>query len=317
MDDAEQDAERFESIPWSTLLPESRPPLSRWVVIAAIAVVVVVGVVVVGRGLSGAESRSPVAAPRLTDTSLVPPAATTATDASAATQPVTASTAVMDESVPPPTPYSEADLMAALPDEIPRSVVVRAEWFVTDFFTMDGDQDTSTVLSPSTPHGAATPERGDALASSPSAIETDPGDVGGGVSYVEWARATDAERVDDRSYEVVVAFRTLAGPFAGEVIRQPVRTVAVRVGVDEQGRTHVLDLPEPRVTEAAVAARPIALELGPVPDDVSAAIVDRATTAGFDAEVVGGGRDAHGWRVTINMRDPSGLVFPMVVHQPG
>ncbi|MCL1598473.1 MAG: hypothetical protein M3094_04770, partial [Actinomycetia bacterium] len=96
---------------------------------------------------------------------------------------------------------SEADLMAGAPEVQPAGgefeLIAIAEWFVTDYFTIDGSPETArsvrALLSPvagtiDLPH------------------EADPAPP---ITYVEWARATDSRRVTEGEFAVDVVYRTI------------------------------------------------------------------------------------------------------------
>lgn len=184
--------EHYESVPWSALTAAARQPPWLVYVIAGAVVALVVGMV-------AARSR-PAASPPSTVTTL----------------PAVAETTV---------PLSEADLWAGLVDHS-RVAVMRAEWFVTDYFTVDGLESRAADL--------ADPLGGDA----PAPPET--------ISYVEWARAWEVQQVSDSEYHVKVAVRLLTDSGDG-FERSPVRAVGVRVRVSPDGGTRVLDIPEPLV----------------------------------------------------------------------
>jgi hypothetical protein len=168
----ERPAEEVEHIPWSQLLEEHRAARP-WAVYAAAGVIAAVAIGIVGARILRADG--PTADLGVT------------TSATTSTLP-----APVDEVVPPsPAAYSEADLLAVYPLAGDREAAARAEWFVTDYFTRDGEGD-------------------------------DP------PTSVEWARALDVEREEPDRLRVTVAFRNVTAAGSGWE-RGPVRAVAVTV----------------------------------------------------------------------------------------
>jgi hypothetical protein len=218
--------------------------------------------------------------------------------------PVTpATTAVAGGEEPAPTVvtlplYSEADLMADPPDPLARAAIVRAEWFVTDYFTSDLEPNGSADLRAALPAGP---------------MPVFPQDDGDGISYVEWARAYDVAEAGDGAYRVSVAFRMLGAPPERGFSRQPVRAVDVLVAVTSDGGTTVLDLPAP-------ARMPPGPEPVPWPegeDDLPQAVLDAAADAaegwGSEPRVVSAHQVDGGWRVVLTIADGVGNRWPMAV----
>jgi hypothetical protein len=232
-------------------------------------------------------------------------AAVAASPATVAPAPVVTSTVAVE----PPRLYREADLvvaeadvMAVIPQFDSLLVTARAEWFVTDFFTVDGDVAGFDSLQETLPIGAAT---------------TWTHESGAGVSYVEWARAVSVDPGESGRFEVVVLFRALAGSDRGSLERQPVRAVAVVVAVDDSGAVAVADLPRPVALPSAYRVDAIAVGGEDVPEDVSAAAArTAATTWGLEFTVVDATLDQGMWRVAVLAADPSGLEWPLIVRLP-
>lgn len=195
------ESEEYEQIPWSNLVTETQPPIDRRLYVAA-GVIGALIVLILGVRLFA----SPAAAPSDMSMNTMPP--------------TVEGTVASPEQSPTQTPpvsvvgaITEADLMAAHPEisEHPFVAGFIAEWFVTDFFTRDGSEETVRDLETrligglvaDLPHGD--PERRD--------------------TFVEWARAFT---VDDRGSiaEVEVAYRTVHAVDAG-FVRDPVRAVSV------------------------------------------------------------------------------------------
>lgn len=195
--------------------------------------------------------------------------------------------------------YSEADLMAVLPDEEMRAAAMRAEWFVTDFFTADESVGQDRILS-GLPEGVLS-----------LALPLRSGDRG--TSYVEWARAYRVVPLAPSRYRVSVAFRMLAGSSADDLSRTTVWAVTVDVEVGVGGSTGVIDLPSPAMPpEALVLAAPTVGEVEAPPDVLAAALL---ATAGFGSSPVplSTDLDAAGWRIVVVVEDEFGLHWPLVV----
>lgn len=309
MDDDERDAERFESIPWSSLLPEENDRRTKWLGIGAAVVLAVVAGLVAFRMFGSSPSGTVVAidpAPAQLDTGGVAAVSTTAAlpDLPADSEGPTSTQG--PGSGPVGVPYSEADLMAAVPDISMRAATMRAEWFVTDYFTVDADASPDSVAASLVPlEGIALPHV------SPR-----------GVSYVEWARAYAVVPLPASGYRVAVAFRTLSAPKGEAVARRPVRAVEVDVAVEPDGATFVLELPRPISLPAPTLGRQqdlIGSGIGSqaaAPAEVEAAAIATAGAAGVTASVLGAEPRDGGWRVVIAVVDESGMAFPLSVWLP-
>jgi hypothetical protein len=283
------EAEEVESVPWSELIAEERPPhdLRRLITL----VVSMLGAAVVGAVVARA--------------AWTPSAPTVIAPGLPATAQPAASDAPMTEgsstTVTLPPLYSEADLMADPPDPDERAAVVRAEWFVTDYFTADYEPAGSADVRAALPGSALLPDL--------------PQDGSGGISYVEWARAFDVAPAAGGAYLVSVAYRALGAPADGAFIRLPVRAVDVMVQVDESGAS-VVDLPRP-------AALPAGPEPPPWPEQgVSppAEIVDRAAVRaavwGTEPRLVSAAAVTEGWRVVMTVADGVGNRWPLAIVIP-
>lgn len=264
--------EEHEEIPWSMLVEHDRRSRSRMLYIAAAVIVALVVIVAAVRwvdghrhGIDPAETVIPVV------TTTIPPA-------------------------PPTTLVSEADLMAVDSSIDHLAAIARAEWFVTDYFTIDG---------------AAVPEFLAAFPDDAVLPELPQSSGEPAVSFVEWARATALATHGD-GYVVTVLFRTLYENTEQRFERSPVRAVDVIVIVDGQ-RTAVADLPIP--VEAPVAH---GLSGWPQPsgDATEAAIASALEYAGVFTEnpaLIDSGGSGTEWRVVFSVDDPSGATFPMVL----
>ncbi len=209
------DAEEYEQIPWANLVADAQPSIDKRVYIAggilAAIVVLFIGARAFGGGtvIQAAPAPEPVAVADATPFDLGP-------DSPFAPPPLA-----------PIVSVSEADLMAgvgepsgdftAAANAIPR---LKAEWFVTDFFTRDGSPETLASLEL-------------ALATGEVAAELPHHEHDGFGVFVEWAKTFEV--VDHGSWvEVSVAYRTVHEE-GGGFVRDPVRAVSVALTVGPDG----------------------------------------------------------------------------------
>ena len=276
--------EDVESVPWSELLEATDPVMDRrriaYIAAGLIAAVALGAVVARAWWSPGAPT---IVAPA-DDTIAAPdePVAAEAASSTVATLPL----------------YSEADLMADPPDPATRAAIVRAEWFVTDYFTADYE-----------PRGS-----GDVRAALPGAAEIPdlPQDGLGGISYVEWARAFRVAEVGDGTYLVGVVFRALGAPADGSFIRLPVRAVDVHVDVLGDGAA-VLDLPRPVTLPAGPEPEPWPEESADPPAEVVDLAAVRASAWGSEPRIVSASRIGAGWRVITTVADDVGNRWPLSI----
>ena len=195
------ESEEYEQIPWSNLVAETKPPVDRRLYIAA-GVLGGMIVLVIGMRLFASPSPGP------TDLSM-----STVSSTSNETVAPTADTPTPDTPVSVVGAVSEADLMAAYPEVSASSMVAGfvAEWFVTDFFTIDGSEETVRSIEMRL--------RGDPAAELPHEDPELPD------TFVEWARAFSIDD-DGSNAEVEVAFRTVHATEGG-FARDPVGAVVV------------------------------------------------------------------------------------------
>jgi hypothetical protein len=188
---------------------------------------------------------------------------------------------------------TEADLRAISPDDAARAVTAHAEWFVTEWLTIDG--------RPSDSAPALLPDGMDVPVVDPSAR-----------SFVESAVALSAEEVGFGSWEVAVLVRSLSAFEEGEYLRIPARVFLVTVGIGDDG-PFVADLPSPGPLPAGRAA---ALEL--VEDAAPLRVTDAALAtmgeAGLaDEATISTFRFGDLWRVIGVVRDGAGVPFVVAV----
>jgi len=272
-----EDREELEHVPWADLMAETEPEDRRRK--AIYLGVAMVGALVLGVIVARSWWATPPAPVPL-----------------APGEPAVAATTLPD--IPDLPLYSEADLMADPPDPAARLAMVRAEWFVTDYFTAD--------LEPS---GSA-----DVRAALPASVADDLAlDVGDAVSYVEWARAYRVDEVGDGTYRVAVAFRTLGAPPDRGFTRQPVRAVEVLVAVGGDSGAAVLDLPAPIALPVGPEAPAWEGEEATLPQEIVDLVSTRASLWGSEPRIVSARHLDGEWRVVVTIADAVGARWPFAL----
>jgi hypothetical protein len=213
------DNEEFEQIPWSSLMTDKAQGVDPKVYIA-VGVVGLVIAVIFGMRMFGGSSTQPAA-----------PVDTPAAPAAVATGSSTTAGLIV----------SEADLMAGSPtamgEGLPLRQVAYAEWFVTDYYTVDDSSENERSLK-------------ELLAPSASdLVMPHSGETSTPATYVEWARSVDIRDIGEEQVEVAVVYRTITETDAG-FVRDPVSAVlvTVRSSTTDAGITGLpvpIDLPMP------------------------------------------------------------------------
>lgn len=216
-----ESGERLEFVPWSTFEAADRRVPVRWLLAAAIGVLVVVVAAVALAGLVR-DTPAPAVAEPVTDSPLVP-----------LSQQAPGPVAAPVPNAPATTLLSEADLRAT--QSVPESAIAAAaESFVFSYFTVDPARST----------GAA--------AGMAAALD----DADRSPTYVEWVRAGEISEVSSQRFDVLVRFRMMI--LGDPVERLDEAAVWVTVGVDPAGPLivgpPVLADSEPVRIEAAEAA---------------------------------------------------------------
>jgi|AMFO01.1.fsa_nt_gi hypothetical protein len=282
--------EELERIPWAQLIADRQASRVRTGAIAAVVVAAGIVTLVGVRWLTGGSS-TPVPVP-------VPPAAAAPTAVPPGASPTTVP--VVTVPVAPVLP-TEVDLMAEVPAAAEGAVRLRAEWFVRDYFTVDGAHSAAAELAAAFVTDAALPDLPQA--------DADPG----GVSYVEWARAYRIRQVDASRWRVAVAFRTLYRVDDDRYARSPVRAVEVLVVVGPDGSTAVADLPSPILPPAGRDLTGWDVPGGPASDRVVRAALEYAAVFDDDPEILAAAGDGARWRVVVGVDDGSGISWPLVI----
>lgn len=163
-----------------------------------------------------------------------------------------------------------------------------AEWVASDFFTLDGGTEIAHDLGNALPAGSPLP-------------------VGlpGSRSFVEWARAVTVEEPTPASFDVLVVVRRLGAAEGESYRRMPPIAVLIRIAWTEAGWS-VADLPVLADSPPLVQAAPWSQTA--VPADVVA-----TATAETGGEVIAGVTVGDLWRLVVQIEDPTGVSWPMVI----
>ncbi|MGH8915595.1 MAG: hypothetical protein ACRDZM_13890 [Acidimicrobiia bacterium] len=271
--------EVYERIPWETL--EEKKGDRQWLLYG------IAGAVVLGALAYSFMSNRPVAVPMATTA----PVAQEAPQASAVTaQPLpppaipTASTA--------PVVTAEADLYAVHPERVIDRVAAHAEWFVAEYLTVDGSEQSRETLAALLPAGLPLPV-------APEGTRV----------FVEWVRTETVEEIAPLTYRASVLARSLAAAGDGIYQRQPPLEVTVEVSMTGEGPQIVM----PPLLDPVVPAPAPGLTLASVPEEIGALAMERSG----GSEVVGGFQGADGvWQVVMLAPAPDGVTRPVTVPIP-
>jgi hypothetical protein len=314
------DHEELEHIPWSELMAGDEPENRRLLYLGAGLVAALAVGMLVGRSLwpSGGPGPVTIAADTVTEQTTsatastavettVPATVTTAPAVQPDTTTIEVTTTTIEPtttlpSAEPPVLYSEADLRTVPEEAFVRAAIARAEWFVTDYFTADSEDNGVADILGALPAGTELP---------PMPQEQDVG-----VTYVEWARAFRVEPEGDGRYTVAVMFRSLASPEGGAYYRVPMRAVEVTVAVGADGGTTVLDLPSAARLPDGPAVLPWHSDPAAPPVDVAADAEAIASAWGSEPSVLSATLESDGWRVVVAVGDEIGSRWPVVVVVP-
>jgi hypothetical protein len=272
--------EVFERIPWEML--EQRRSDRPWLAYG------VAGAIVLGALAYSVMANRPVTPAVSQTVHAEAPASDPATSQTPAVPPVVATGS------PPtaPTMTAEADLYAVNPERVIDQAVAYAEWFTSEYLSVDGSEESRQVLASLLPSDIPPPQPGEGMR-----------------VFVEWVRASTVEEVAPLVYRVSVLARTLAADSEGLYVRQPPQQVIIDVSMAGDGPTvtmspevEPLDLPEP-----------VAAGLVEVPEEIrNAALGLEGTT-----EVVGGVPTPEGsWRVVVMATGADGVLRPRTVVVP-
>ena len=272
-DDFDADYEEFEQIPWGMLSAELGPGrrFTTGAIVACVAAAAIAALVgfmflrgvpeVVGIAAEAAGTTVAAPAGALPGSGISPPGAgepAAATVPPGTGPPEEGGTGASNASPVPVTPspslYSEADLMAVMPEQELRLASVTAETYVAGAFTRDGVAGDPLGTAGKTPDGDAAVEE-----EPPAAVAT---------AWVERVATVAIAPTGPGAYEVTVVVGVMAGDTEGVFRRLPLRSVRVPVALDEDGVAHVADLPTPVATPISAAVIPETGEAAPAPEKV-------------------------------------------------
>ena len=267
----------LESVPWEALGRPDPPDRRTWYVLGAAAVVVV--------AISASAARTLWPSPPLQ----APVAGASVTQVS----PTTVTTLVAPPTTSPTPLISEADLRAVDAEHLERWAASHAEWFLAEWFTLDGSDRTGVA---------------DLLPEGLSAGPVDPG----ARSFVESVSTRSVTPTGNDRFEVVALVRLLSASDGEAYIRQPATAYSVAVGIVE-GLPAILDLPMPVELDFARAAVPPGVEADPPPEVTEGALESVAGFGTPDRSSLTATTTGGSWRVTLMIEDAAGVSWPVAV----
>ncbi len=271
--------EVYERIPWETL--DEKKPDRQWMMLA------VAGAIVLGSLAYAWTSTRADPSPATTAVTLAP----TSTVA-VASEPAAPPVAVTSPPAQAPVLTAEADLYAVHPERALDRATAHAEWFVAEYLTIDGSEESQATLSALLPTGVPMP-----VAAEGSRV------------FVEWVRAIGVEEVGELTYRVTVLARSLAAPAGGDYVRQPPLRLEVDVSVAGAGPQVMM----PPTIGPASAGEAHQIQMTEVPEDIAAA----ALQGSGGTEVVGGVHAADGaWQVIVMAPGADGVGRPVTIPVP-
>ena len=271
--------EVYERIPWETL--DEKKPDRQWMMLA------VAGAIVLGSLAYAWTSTRTDPSPATTAVTLAP-TSTVAVASAPAVPPV----AVTSPPAQAPVLTAEADLYAVHPERALDRATAHAEWFVAEYLTVDGSEESQATLSALLPAGVPMP-----VAAEGSRV------------FVEWVRAIGVEEVGELAYRVTVLARSLAAPAGGDYVRQPPLRLEVDVSAAGAGPQVMM----PPMIGPASAGEAHQLQMTDVPEDIAAA----ALQGSGGTEVVGGVQAADGaWQVIVMAPGEDGVGRPVTIPVP-
>lgn len=199
----------------------------------------------------------------------------------------------VESAVPPtttaksPVLYSEADLYALDPRDMSVEVAAYAEWFAVEYFSYDGSE--SATLRELLPETVPLP----------TAEE-------GTQVFVDWVGTISVAQTAPDVFAVDVLVRSLLSTDDNGFSRLPVRMVTVTLGLTEDGRIRLTNLPK-----SAAFTGLDGPELSSLPDDLALRVEADL------GEVFGGSlREDGRWDVVSLAVGPDGVTRPVVVAYP-
>jgi len=275
--------EEYEEIPWERLLADERRRRS------LLPVAIIAGIVVLAAVGWFALHRPP-----------SPPVSTAAPPTLPPSVPSTTSTLPPTTTTTSALLLGERDLRSSGADIDAALVALRAETFVADFFTVDGDEGAISRLHDAFAPGLALP-----------ALPHEQPDTGGS-TYVEWVHAYQVLPVDAGRWVAAVAFRTVFR--SGDTWRRaPLRAVLVSLVLDGSGGTGVTDLPMPIPTPLQPTTLTVAIPDGDPPSGAADIALAYARSFSATADVITIAGTSQGWRAVVGVDGRSGIRWPMAI----
>jgi hypothetical protein len=272
--------ETFDSIPWERLLADPADRRRRLITGLSIGLAVLAVSVSLTRTLWPVPDTAIVSGQPFDDAT---PIAATTTET---------------PSVPSPQPLiSEADLLAVDPADAMRAAAGLAEWFLSEYFTVDTPGRWGSVADSILPVGIGAPP-------------------GGARTFVDSVHVLSTEQTGSDRFLVTAVVRRLVERDGSGFERVTPDRFAVEVVMGATGPV-VTGPPRP------VAGEAIAAGSGPdweeVPPAVVAAATEQVAALGLVAVTPAGGvsasgaRLAEGWSVVLLVADPAGMTWPVSV----
>jgi len=268
--------EVYERIPWETLEEPKSDRQWLWF------------------GLAGAIVLGAIAYSFMSNRPSTTPPATTAVIVQEAPPPETVPAQALPPAISPtvsttPVVTAEADLYAVHPERVIDRVAAHAEWFVAEYLTVDGSEQSRATLTSLLPAGVPLP-----LAPEGTRV------------FVEWVRTATVEEVAPLTYRATVLARSLAAEGDGAYERQATVEVTVEVSLAAEMPQVVM----PPMVEPVTVAAAHQLTLVAVPEEIGAMAVELSG----GSEIVGGIQtETGGWRVVLLAPGLDGVSRPVTV----
>jgi hypothetical protein len=272
--------EVYERIPWETL--EEKKSDRQWLMFG------IAGAVVLGALAYSMMSNRPVAAP----VAATVPVAQETVPVAQATVPAAPAPALPPAVPASPVLTAEADLYAVHPERLADSVAAHAEWFVSEYLTVDGSEQGRATLTALMPAGVPLPV-------APEGTRV----------FVEWVRTVSIEEMAPLTFRATVLARSLAAQGEGVYERQAPLEVSVEVMMSADGPQITLP-PEVSQASSAPVHQP---NLEVVPEEIAAAALESSG----GSEILGGLPGETGtWRVVVLAPGADGVSRPITVSVP-
>ena len=200
--------------------------------------------------------------------------------------PVSVAPAPVITSPPPsvvsPVVVSEADLFAVEPEAFQRVAAAHAELAAAGYVSADSVESLlpADVPKPVLPENTSV--------------------------FVDWAGATEVTEIDQLSFEVDVAVRSLRAEAEGPFIRQPTLSVTFLIGIDPNGKPYVAAAP---TMDDVLLDNEHVSGLTQVPSDLVA-----EAEAGHGSVIGGTQLPGGGWSLVVMKPGPDGVTRPVTIY---